>query len=576
VGKTTLAELIKERVLLQKNKYGIPSVLIVNEEMACPGTTKAQCYSDSYTEKKTRGALKASFDQAVIGSGNDTNNNHQQQQQQLVILDSLNYIKGFRYELYCIAKSAGEQYGVLWVMNSMEVAKQWNNNRTRRRNNTCYSGTTPTTTEDQNSLDDSYYYSDKTMDELMLRYEPPDERNRWDQPLYKIDMRPQEMKQLQQQQQHHPSTTVAAEGDILEKSVYNMHALSDVMGTTSAIAAAALSPQGNANNDTVDTNTPSKNPNDDDAPPPEKKEKKIFKGFKRASKTAKPVPATLLVKAPAVSSSSPITPEAAAGCFAGTTNNNNNNNNNTSSEPPVLYPKDFLYSSKPSEQQIVRPTDIDIDVSSSMGSKETNEDDDDARSNDDDDNGNPYTAKKSHARMSTTTTIRRGPPKKKTSQTLPPPPKKPDPLSSIEEQVDAILDAFLLHVKPLQEGTSTRQTHVAVNANALHEMDSITQSVCHAIMQGQQQSPNATTAKVGDRIPIVLSLSSSSSSNNNNNDNHQQQLFLTCSPRNYLSMTELNRLRQQYLRWVGTHPPDDCDSDYGIARSFLSYLEAQL
>ena len=47
---------------------------------------------DGHAEKMTRGTLKSAVERNL---NKDT----------IVILDSLNYIKGFRYELFCIAKS---------------------------------------------------------------------------------------------------------------------------------------------------------------------------------------------------------------------------------------------------------------------------------------------------------------------------------------------------------------------------------------------------------------------------------------------------------------------------------------
>ncbi|CAB9523221.1 Protein KTI12 [Seminavis robusta] len=497
VGKTTLAEVIKERAL-QHSSHLISSVVIVNEEMACPGLTKAQCYLNSHNEKKTRGALKTCFDQAVVGGSASKAANEGQtekHQQQLVILDSLNYIKGFRYELHCISKSAGRQHGVIWVLNSMDLAKEWNQKRNQQQQQS----------EAANSDKPHYYYSDATIDELILRYEPPDERNRWDKPLYKVDMRPQELKSQQQNQQGKTA------GEILEKSVYNMHALSDVMGSTGQEKDPAQAENGGVTREnTSDTTATAAAP-----------KKKGFKGFKRAPKTAKPLAATVISAAPSTGSSN------------NATDNNplhsNNANNPNSQDEPILYPKDFLYSSKPSEQP------IHTDASSMDGINDFNTNN----------NDNPQLRGGDAPSV-----IRRGP--KKAPR---PAPKQPDPLTSVEEQVDCILDAFLLHVKPLQEGSSTRP-HVAVSANALHEMDAVTQSVCDTIVRG------GGGVTVG-RIPIVLSQSSK-----------QQQLFL--KTHRTLSPAELKRLRRQYLRWVGAHPPEDCETEYGIAESFVSYIEAQL
>ena len=186
-GKTRLAERIRDRALAQ----GVPKVVIINEASACPHQSRLDCYQTSQAEKFTRGALKASFDRCVSTGEDET----------LVILDSMNYIKGFRYELHCISKAAGQKHGVVWVLNESTLCKQWNH---KRREDAATEA-----------------YSDTLMDELMLRFEPPDARNRWDRPLYRIDVRPPGDKQR---------SGLAKEA--LEQSVYNMHKLSDAIDET--------------------------------------------------------------------------------------------------------------------------------------------------------------------------------------------------------------------------------------------------------------------------------------------------------------------------------------------------------
>jgi tRNA uridine 5-carbamoylmethylation protein Kti12 len=138
-------------------------------------------------EKATRAALKSEFDRAVM-----SNNSHDASDgsSTLVILDSLNYIKGYRYELYCISKAAGQRHGVIWIMGSSsdgDVIKQTASGasspsdelaklRNRRRREL-----------DDNNMD-GYYKDDATLDALVLRYEPPDDKNRWENPLYKVDV----------------------------------------------------------------------------------------------------------------------------------------------------------------------------------------------------------------------------------------------------------------------------------------------------------------------------------------------------------------------------------------------------
>jgi protein KTI12 len=116
----------------------------------------------------------------------------------LVLLDSLNYIKGFRYELFCISKAAGQKHGIVWILNEINLCKDWNKKRRE---------------------DGLVAYSDELLEELTQRFEPPDERNRWDKPLYRIDVRPPGVKQ---------QSRLAK--DSLAQSVYNMHKLSETIG----------------------------------------------------------------------------------------------------------------------------------------------------------------------------------------------------------------------------------------------------------------------------------------------------------------------------------------------------------
>lgn len=178
VGKTYVAEALKERALKKQVKH----VEIVNEERACVDHTKSECYADSLSEKKTRGALKSQVDSLLK---KDT----------LVIVDSLNYIKGYRYELFCMSKAQQDRHGVIWILNDPATAKEWNSKIDNR-------------------------YTDEQMEELIMRYEPPDARNRWDKPLYHVDLSPNK---------NDAASNVAARQDALQRSVYNMHSLSDAI-----------------------------------------------------------------------------------------------------------------------------------------------------------------------------------------------------------------------------------------------------------------------------------------------------------------------------------------------------------
>ncbi|CAK9302669.1 unnamed protein product [Gordionus sp. m RMFG-2023] len=82
----------------------------------------------------------------------------------IVILDSTNYIKSFRYELFCIAKSLGLKYCVIYCCISEEDVIKINNENTNK-------------------------YETEILKEIISRFEEPSFKNRWDMPLFVIDPR---------------------------------------------------------------------------------------------------------------------------------------------------------------------------------------------------------------------------------------------------------------------------------------------------------------------------------------------------------------------------------------------------
>lgn len=59
-------------------------------------------YRSSALEKTSRGQLKTAAERALARGA-------------VVVLDSLNYIKGFRYELHCAARAQATRYAVVHV-----------------------------------------------------------------------------------------------------------------------------------------------------------------------------------------------------------------------------------------------------------------------------------------------------------------------------------------------------------------------------------------------------------------------------------------------------------------------------
>lgn len=190
VGKTTFAHLLAKRALSHPSA-SIKQIVHISESTACPDQTKAECYSNSHMEKTTRAALKSEFDRAVISSAANNEGGST-----LVILDSLNYIKGYRYELYCISKAAGERHGVVWIMGSnsdeqfiSSSVSSKSDTLAKKRNQERKDKIQLGQNNDSIDLDGyGYYEDDDTMDQLVLRFEPPDAKNRWENPLFKVDV----------------------------------------------------------------------------------------------------------------------------------------------------------------------------------------------------------------------------------------------------------------------------------------------------------------------------------------------------------------------------------------------------
>ncbi|KAG9289202.1 hypothetical protein G9A89_022511 [Geosiphon pyriformis] len=109
-------------------------------------------YKDTRIEEKnSRGNLLSSVERLL--SKND-----------LVIVDGMNYIKGFRYQLYCVARAVGTPHCVVYCGTPVEIAKIWNSNRAQEEES----------------------YEESIFEDLVSRFEEPNDRNRWDAPLFTV------------------------------------------------------------------------------------------------------------------------------------------------------------------------------------------------------------------------------------------------------------------------------------------------------------------------------------------------------------------------------------------------------
>lgn len=143
-GKTRRTQELVDYINANSDKQ----VHVVSDDFSV--VAKNDCYVSSREEKMLRGNLKSRVERLLTADS-------------IVVLDSLNYIKGFRYELFCVSKHVKTPHCVLLCDTPQEQAREWNSTR-----------------EIGNS------YSNAVLDALVMRFEPPDSLSRWDSPLFNV------------------------------------------------------------------------------------------------------------------------------------------------------------------------------------------------------------------------------------------------------------------------------------------------------------------------------------------------------------------------------------------------------
>lgn len=146
-GKSTAAAILADALQEAESK---PSVRIINESSF--HLTRNQNYADMPAEKNLRGVLRSEVDRSLSKDN-------------IIIVDSLNNIKGYRYELWCLARAAGTRYCVLHCDVEENICRKWNAERRERSEPA---------------------YDDKIFEDLVRRFERPDSKNRWDSPLFEL------------------------------------------------------------------------------------------------------------------------------------------------------------------------------------------------------------------------------------------------------------------------------------------------------------------------------------------------------------------------------------------------------
>ena len=144
-GKTSCVE---KFVSFLASNYPACSVEVLGEESL--GLSRDCWFMSSEKEKGIRCSIRGEVERLLSPD-------------KLVIVDSPCYVKGFRYELYCISKHARTPHCLLLSSAMLDRVIQWNEERAGVK------------------------FREETLREVDMRFEPPNEANRWDRPLFRFE-----------------------------------------------------------------------------------------------------------------------------------------------------------------------------------------------------------------------------------------------------------------------------------------------------------------------------------------------------------------------------------------------------
>uniref|UniRef100_F1L3H9 Protein KTI12 homolog n=2 Tax=Ascaris TaxID=6251 RepID=F1L3H9_ASCSU len=145
-GKTTIAERIAEYF----KSCGFHAVEVISDE--CNGNFSRNIYNNSSKEREQRAFLRSEVQRRLS-------------KDRLIICDSLNYIKGFRYELFCVGKLVQTTFAVVFCEANAQTSKWLDSQK-----------------------DENERYEEGKIDDVLMRFERPDGKNRWDSPLFTIQI----------------------------------------------------------------------------------------------------------------------------------------------------------------------------------------------------------------------------------------------------------------------------------------------------------------------------------------------------------------------------------------------------
>ncbi|XP_055948002.1 protein KTI12 homolog [Argiope bruennichi] len=143
-GKSERAKKLNDFLSLSKK------CVLIKDDNVTSGFVRNDVYADAQKEKEFRSSLKSEVERHLS-------------KETTVILDAGNYIKGYRYELYCLSKNSKTTHCVIHCDLLPEDCWAFNEKR-----------------------ESPEQYTQNIFDALVQRFEAPDSRNRWDSPLFII------------------------------------------------------------------------------------------------------------------------------------------------------------------------------------------------------------------------------------------------------------------------------------------------------------------------------------------------------------------------------------------------------
>ena len=144
-GKTSCVE---KFISFLASNYPACSVEVLGEESL--GLPRERWFESSAQEKEIRCSIRGEVERLLSPD-------------KLVIVDSPCYVKGFRYELYCISKQSRTPHCLLLSSAALDRVIQWNEERVGVK------------------------FREETLREVDMRFESPNEANRWDRPLFRLE-----------------------------------------------------------------------------------------------------------------------------------------------------------------------------------------------------------------------------------------------------------------------------------------------------------------------------------------------------------------------------------------------------